>query len=612
MFNVRRVSSAILVLAPCSATGIGQTLPATFQTQTSTERPSVALRAVDVNNDGILDLVQQTVPSGLKISTFKPAFTVRIANGDGSFRAPVVYSFPPAAPGGGYSGTPMVSGDFNGDGNVDLIFEGTTQLLLYLGKGDGTFLTPKYITISFPSGQQLVHLWLAADFTGDGKLDLIVAGRTSNAPSGTPGSIYLIPGNGAGGFAAAISIYTSPASHSADTDRYSADTLFAGDFDGDSRADIAFVNDYICDQGQVCASAVHVLYNDGNSQFTDTTTNATITFAGFSISSTGDLNSDGRTDIFATSYNPDTSSSEFYVLYGQAGRAFHMYTIPEFTATAMADFNGDTRMDLLGSTSNTGGLTFLLATSSEGSFTQQHYAPPSDPYLSGQVVGDFNSDTRPDVLGAESQTISTYVLSDTLNTTAGGTWGGCAYPKVGTGIHVCMPATSASSPVTFNASANSFGQTRKMELWVDGKKVAEQFHAWGSRAWFNLTGTSLASGTHRGVIIAADIDNRQQQAVFNFTVGGAACLIPSTAGVNICSPASGSSMSSPVQVQATSKVTGTIARMQLWVDGVKKFTSASTTLTTSISLAAGTHRFAVVATNTAGQKWESSVNATVK
>jgi hypothetical protein len=611
MFNARRVSSAILVLAACSATCIGQTLPATFQTQTSTERPSVALRAVDVNNDGILDLVQQTVPSGLKISTFKPAFTVRIANGDGSFRAPVVYSFPPAAPGGGYSGTPMVSGDFNGDGNVDLIFEGTTQLLLYLGKGDGTFLAPKYITVDLPSGQQLAHLWLAEDFTGDGKLDLIATGGPTT-PRGAPESIYLIPGNGAGGFAAATSIYTTPEATGADTDRYSADTLFAGDFDGDGRADIAFVSDYICDQGQVCASAVHALYNNGKSQFTDTTTNATITFAGFSISSTGDLNSDGRTDIFATSYNPDTSSSEFYVLYGQAGRAFHMYTIPEFTATAMADFNGDTRMDLLGSTSNTSGLTFLLATSSEGSFTQQHYAPSSDPYLSGQVVGDFNSDTRPDVLGAESQTISTYVLSDTLNTTAGGTWGGCAYPKVGTGIHVCMPATSASSPVTFNASANSFGQTRKMELWVDGKKVAEQFHAWGSRAWFNLTGTSLASGTHRGVIIAADIDNRRQQAVFNFTVGGAACLIPSTPGVNICSPASGSTVSSPVQVQATSKVTGTLARMQLWVDGVNKFTSASNTLTTSISLAAGTHRFAVVATNTAGQKWESAVNATVK
>ena len=52
--------------------------------------------------------------------------------------------------------------------------------------------------------------------------------------------------------------------------------------------------------------------------------------------------------------------------------------------------------------------------------------------------------------------------------------------------------------------------------------------------------------------------------------------------------------------------------MQLWVDGVKKYTVASSTLNTSVSLAVGSHRFAVTATNTAGQKWESAVNATVK
>ncbi len=52
--------------------------------------------------------------------------------------------------------------------------------------------------------------------------------------------------------------------------------------------------------------------------------------------------------------------------------------------------------------------------------------------------------------------------------------------------------------------------------------------------------------------------------------------------------------------------------MQLWINGVKKHSIASTTLNTSIAVTAGTHRFAVVAANTPGQKWESAVNATVK
>ena len=90
------------------------------------------------------------------------------------------------------------------------------------------------------------------------------------------------------------------------------------------------------------------------------------------------------------------------------------------------------------------------------------------------------------------------------------------------------------------------------------------------------------------------------------------CSAPSSAGVHICSPASGSSVSSPVQVEASAKITGTIASTQLWADGVKVDSTASNSLDASISLSAGAHRFAVVTSNTAGKKWESAVNATVK
>jgi Bacterial Ig domain len=93
----------------------------------------------------------------------------------------------------------------------------------------------------------------------------------------------------------------------------------------------------------------------------------------------------------------------------------------------------------------------------------------------------------------------------------------------------------------------------------------------------------------------------------------AACSAPSSNGVHICAPASGSTVSSPVLVEASSTVTGTIARMELWVDGVKKYTATSSKqLNTTISLAAGSHRFAVLATNTAGQTLQSAVSATVK
>ena len=91
------------------------------------------------------------------------------------------------------------------------------------------------------------------------------------------------------------------------------------------------------------------------------------------------------------------------------------------------------------------------------------------------------------------------------------------------------------------------------------------------------------------------------------------CSAPSSPGVNICSPANGSAVSSPVNVQAASAITGTLARVELWVDGVKKYTETSSTiLSTSLSLGAGSHRFTIIAVNTAGTKWQAVSTATVK
>ncbi len=53
--------------------------------------------------------------------------------------------------------------------------------------------------------------------------------------------------------------------------------------------------------------------------------------------------------------------------------------------------------------------------------------------------------------------------------------------------------------------------------------------------------------------------------------------------------------------------------MEVWVDGVKKYTeTTSTSLSTSLSLGAGSHRFTVIAVNTAGTKWQAVSTATVQ
>ena len=187
---------------------------------------------------------------------------------------------------------------------------------------------------------------------------------------------------------------------------------------------------------------------------------------------------------------------------------------------------------------------------------------------------------------------------------------GCGAPT-SPGVNVCSPANGSTvqSPVSVQASATVTGTISSMQLWVDGVK---KFANTGTRTL--STSLSLAAGTHRFAVLALNTAGTKWQTVVNATVGGTTgCTAPTSPGVNICKPVSGSTVSSPVQVQAVGTVTGTISHMELWVDGVKKFaTTSGSTLSTSLTLAAGTHRFAVLAINTAGTKWEQAINATVQ
>ncbi len=207
------------------------------------------------------------------------------------------------------------------------------------------------------------------------------------------------------------------------------------------------------------------------------------------------------------------------------------------------------------------------------------------------------------------------VVQSAVNATVGtaGGGGGCTAPA-SPGVDICLPVSGSSvnSPVQVTAAATVTGTISQMQLWVDGVK---QYTA-PSSSMLN-TSISLAAGGHRFAVLALNTTGQTVQSAVNATVGtvggGGGCTAPTSPGVQICLPASGSTVNSPVQVQAAATVTGTIAQMQLWVDGVKKYAVLSSgVLNTSISLAAGSHRFAVLAINTTGQMLESVSNATVQ
>jgi hypothetical protein len=79
--------------------------------------------------------------------------------------------------------------------------------------------------------------------------------------------------------------------------------------------------------------------------------------------------------------------------------------------------------------------------------------------------------------------------------------------------------------------------------------------------------------------------------------------------VTICEPANGASVTSPVHIVAGTNSTATVTRLEVWVDGVKKYQVNGHDLDTALAMPTGAHKLTVQAYN--GTYFKSSVNITV-
>jgi flagellin-like hook-associated protein FlgL len=255
----------------------------------------------DLNHDNILDAVTDAGIDGA-------ALLVNLGNADGSFAARVSYSTGLAGASGNFR-----LGDVNGDNHVDMVIVDSNAIVVMSGNGDGTFLAPvstalagntlkemvdlnndnKLDLITTNSGGSLSILMgngngtfgapqnltmvnysvEAADLDGDGDLDLIATGNTSNNIQAA-----INQGNGT---------FTVKAAHTAGTNVRSLDAV---DINSDGIVDVV---SYSTD----ATSPVHVHIGNGDGTFQTSVGYAGAAVAARSGIKIADINGDGGNDI---------------------------------------------------------------------------------------------------------------------------------------------------------------------------------------------------------------------------------------------------------------------------------------------------------------------------
>jgi hypothetical protein len=539
---------------------------------------------VDLNHDGQEDLVFGGGQPG--------TFDVMLSTGDGTYGAPKTYTLPTMS-------WTLTTGDFNRDGAPDLIFGDSANgdLYEYLNNGDGTLR----LKTTFATSSAVLNI-AAGDLNHDGKIDLVFETYLGNELV-----LNVWFGDGDGGFTKGP---TTPVSNSGD--------LYVSDFDGDGKADVAIEDVFY-------TTNVVVLYGDGKGHFPSSTSFSDQDDTWFRPF---DLNGDGKMDLVGSPFIPGTHGNTYFnvvrVKYGKSSRSFEGRDItigscnPNGYSPAIGDFNGDGINDIavLEAADCKGSPPYsldVLLGKSDGTYQTEQAIYSSSDNLWALDVLRVNRDSKSD-LQLEDMATSSNTLIQFSNTTAGN-FPPCDPPDSSSGIIMCAPTSTvaSSSPVQFSIGAANQTAGRKVEVWIDGKKVGQ--NGKGAFSYYNFLNNkfNLTSGSHLVTVYSAGWDNLLENLTFPLTVGANSCSAPNSPGVNVCSPLNSSRVSSPVLAWAAGTVTGKVARMEVWVDGVKKHsTFGSNTLKTHIMLASGPHAFTYYIVNQAGQKWKATVNAEVK
>ena len=216
----------------------------------------------------------------------------------------------------------IVTGDFNEDGNLDLVysFKTTANVFLLLGNGDGTFGPEMhFVTLGPPSSL------VTGDFNNDDHLDLAMSVPSRN-------SIVVLFGGGDGDLSSRTELLAGPSPFEAPLG------VAAGDFDGDGTDDLMSI--------AFGSNVISFIKSNGDGTFGPYTFAGTVRDDPLMIIQ-ADFNNDGILDIATANLDPFGVTVALGIGTGTLQFDFEIRTSNSgSSALVAADFDRDAVLDL--------------------------------------------------------------------------------------------------------------------------------------------------------------------------------------------------------------------------------------------------------------------------
>ena len=348
----------------------------TFAAAVSFSSEAVASNAIalgDFNGDGNLDIVT----AGQDI---QGGATVRLGNGNGTFGSSTYYISSENS-----VSNAVTVGDLNSDGNLDFVTSGTNGAngvaTIRFGNGNGTFAPGvSYLTEAGANGSNSVAV---GDVNADGVLDLVTGGSNLRA------TVRL--GTGGGSFGAATSYVTNDAIPSA---------ISLADLNNDGNLDLVSAG------SRGFGGLVSILLGTGSGTFGSAISYAAdaVSTAGLAI---GDLNGDGILDIATAGVGSGGTIGVSSVRLGLGDGNFGALATYSAEGTSsnginLGDLNGDGILDMVTVGSSASGRATIRLGNGNGTFGAAVSYLSSTTNSFDVALGDLNGDGVLDIAAGGS------------------------------------------------------------------------------------------------------------------------------------------------------------------------------------------------------------------